>query len=303
MLVRLARRDAAAVRGWRAAGAGRARHAAWLTRHSVAASTAARLRARRAQVRAPGSRGPGRRRGPPSQPPQRARAHQQRAVSARNAAPASRRASGKWRNTCRTRVQGSCSVAWRIGGAMSSLDASHAPLAGSHASVRATILLAPLGGRPMAGHQVLVLRIGVRVPAPQLIAPARCAPASWNSICGVSAPTVLILAAGQGTRMRSSTPKVLHELCGRPMVLWPVRAALEAGAGRVVVVDSPARALERCCRRAWSWRCRSSRTAPAARCGRRWRARSADGPALDPAAPVVVLSGDVPLVSAEAIGS
>ena len=45
--------------------------------------------------------------------------------------------------------------------------------------------------------------------------------------------------------MRSSTPKVLHELCGRPMVLWPVRAALEAGAGRVVVVDSPARALER----------------------------------------------------------
>ncbi len=57
------------------------------------------------------------------------------------------------------------------------------------------------------------------------------------------APTVLILAAGQGTRMRSRTPKVLHELCGLPMVLWPVRAALEAGAGRVVVVDSPARAL------------------------------------------------------------
>jgi bifunctional UDP-N-acetylglucosamine pyrophosphorylase / glucosamine-1-phosphate N-acetyltransferase len=44
--------------------------------------------------------------------------------------------------------------------------------------------------------------------------------------------------------MRSSTPKVLHDLCGAPMVLWPVRAALTAGAGRVVVVDSPARALE-----------------------------------------------------------
>jgi bifunctional UDP-N-acetylglucosamine pyrophosphorylase/glucosamine-1-phosphate N-acetyltransferase len=57
-------------------------------------------------------------------------------------------------------------------------------------------------------------------------------------------PTVLILAAGQGTRMRSRTPKVLHDLCGVPMVLWPVRAALAAGAGRVVVVDSPARALE-----------------------------------------------------------
>ena len=44
--------------------------------------------------------------------------------------------------------------------------------------------------------------------------------------------------------MRSSTPKVLHDLCGVPMVLWPVRAALAAGADRVVVVDSLARALE-----------------------------------------------------------
>ena len=61
----------------------------------------------------------------------------------------------------------------------------------------------------------------------------------------VRAPIVVILAAGQGTRMHSRRPKVLHELCGRPMVLWPVRAALEAGAAEtVVVVDSPARALE-----------------------------------------------------------
>src|ERR1700724_3481863 len=97
-------------------------------------------------------------------------------------------------------------------------------------------MYSPLGGRPMAGHQVLVLRIGVRIPAPQLQVP--------GSIFGVAAPTVLILAAGQGTRMRSKTPKVLHELCGRPMVLWPVRAALEAGAERGVVVDSPQRALE-----------------------------------------------------------
>src|SRR5438552_5012362 len=59
----------------------------------------------------------------------------------------------------------------------------------------------------------------------------------------VGAPTVVILAAGEGTRMRSQTPKVLHELCGRPLVLWPVQAALEAGAKRVVVVDSPAQGL------------------------------------------------------------
>ncbi len=36
---------------------------------------------------------------------------------------------------------------------------------------------------------------------------------------------------------------MLHGVCGLPMVLWPVRAALQAGAGRIVVVDSPAQAL------------------------------------------------------------
>src|SRR4051794_41658981 len=60
----------------------------------------------------------------------------------------------------------------------------------------------------------------------------------------VPAPTVVILAAGEGTRMRSSLPKVLHPLCGRPLILWPVAAALEAGAGKVVVVDNPKRRLE-----------------------------------------------------------
>src|SRR5918996_3394360 len=52
----------------------------------------------------------------------------------------------------------------------------------------------------------------------------------------VTAPTVVILAAGEGTRMRSAVPKLLHPLCGRPIVAWPVAAAREAGAARVVVV-------------------------------------------------------------------
>jgi bifunctional UDP-N-acetylglucosamine pyrophosphorylase/glucosamine-1-phosphate N-acetyltransferase len=65
-----------------------------------------------------------------------------------------------------------------------------------------------------------------------------------SSIRPVTAPTVVILAAGQGTRMRSRTPKVLHDLCGRPMIAWPVAAALAAGAGKVVVVDGPQRTLE-----------------------------------------------------------
>ena len=59
----------------------------------------------------------------------------------------------------------------------------------------------------------------------------------------VPAPTVVILAAGEGTRMRSSLPKVLHPLCGRPLIAWPIAAAREAGAGKVVVVDGPKRRL------------------------------------------------------------
>jgi bifunctional UDP-N-acetylglucosamine pyrophosphorylase/glucosamine-1-phosphate N-acetyltransferase len=60
----------------------------------------------------------------------------------------------------------------------------------------------------------------------------------------MAALTAVILAAGQGTRMRSKLPKVLHDLCGRPLVGWPIAAVREAGADRIVVVDGPQRALD-----------------------------------------------------------
>lgn len=44
--------------------------------------------------------------------------------------------------------------------------------------------------------------------------------------------------------MRSQTPKLLHPLCGRPMIAWAVGSAREAGAGNVVVVQSPSRGLD-----------------------------------------------------------
>jgi bifunctional UDP-N-acetylglucosamine pyrophosphorylase / glucosamine-1-phosphate N-acetyltransferase len=110
----------------------------------------------------------------------------------------------------------------------------------------------------------------------------------------MTAPIVVVLAAGQGTRMRSDTPKVLHELCGRPMGLWPVVAALRAGAGRVVVVDSPAQPLREVLPEGVELVVQPQPNGTGG-------AVVAASSMLDADATVVVLSGDVPLVSTEAI--
>lgn len=47
---------------------------------------------------------------------------------------------------------------------------------------------------------------------------------------------VIVLAAGEGTRMKSATPKVLHEVCGRTLVGHVIATAESIGAGHVVVV-------------------------------------------------------------------
>ncbi len=114
----------------------------------------------------------------------------------------------------------------------------------------------------------------------------------------MSAPTVLILAAGQGTRMRSSIPKVLHEICGRPMVLWPVQAAREAQAGRIVVVDSPGEPLRAALPQDVEVvvQERPDGTGGAVRA-----ALEQIGESLDSGSPVLVLAGDVPLIDAGAI--
>src|SRR5687768_16578316 len=49
----------------------------------------------------------------------------------------------------------------------------------------------------------------------------------------------IILAAGEGTRMRSAVPKVLHPVGGRPIVSHVVSAAMGAGATAVAVVTGP----------------------------------------------------------------
>ncbi|HEX9883523.1 MAG TPA: NTP transferase domain-containing protein, partial [Desulfobaccales bacterium] len=48
--------------------------------------------------------------------------------------------------------------------------------------------------------------------------------------------TAVILAAGQGTRMKSSRPKVLHEILGRPMVAYLLDTLKDLGVQDIVVV-------------------------------------------------------------------
>src|ERR1700682_3127063 len=48
--------------------------------------------------------------------------------------------------------------------------------------------------------------------------------------------SAVVLAAGEGTRMRSSRPKPLHRLCGRPLVLHVLDALAELPLQRAVVV-------------------------------------------------------------------
>lgn len=52
----------------------------------------------------------------------------------------------------------------------------------------------------------------------------------------VNTLSAIVLAAGQGTRMKSAIPKPAHEICGRPMVSWVVRALKESNTTDVVLV-------------------------------------------------------------------
>jgi bifunctional UDP-N-acetylglucosamine pyrophosphorylase/glucosamine-1-phosphate N-acetyltransferase len=89
----------------------------------------------------------------------------------------------------------------------------------------------------------------------------------------MTARAAVILAAGQGTRMKSPTPKVLHPVGGRAMLDRAIDAALELGCDRIVVVvgaHSPAVRAHVAARLGEApWRCRIRRSAPATRC---WRA-------------------------------
>jgi bifunctional UDP-N-acetylglucosamine pyrophosphorylase / glucosamine-1-phosphate N-acetyltransferase len=110
----------------------------------------------------------------------------------------------------------------------------------------------------------------------------------------VPATTVLVMAAGEGTRMRSSLPKVLHPLCGRPLVAWPVLAARAAGADRVAVIVSPERDLSAALPE-------GTETVVQPEADGTGGAMRAAIDAIRDSETVIVLSGDHPLVSADVI--
>ena len=51
-----------------------------------------------------------------------------------------------------------------------------------------------------------------------------------------AAPLAVVMAAGKSTRMKSDLPKVLHDLCGKPLLEHVLDALHEAGVGRKIVV-------------------------------------------------------------------
>ena len=66
--------------------------------------------------------------------------------------------------------------------------------------------------------------------------------ATGESPAGATIAAVIVLAAGQGTRMKSSRPKVLHELAGKPMLWHALNAAAGLSPGQLVAVLGHGRA-------------------------------------------------------------
>ena len=110
---------------------------------------------------------------------------------------------------------------------------------------------------------------------------------------------VIILAAGQGKRMRSSLPKVLHCLGGKPLLSYPLKAARQQKPERIaVVVGHGAEQVEATFAGndvVWALQENQLGTGDAVRCARRYF----EGFSGD----LLILSGDVPFVSTRTLAT
>ncbi len=104
----------------------------------------------------------------------------------------------------------------------------------------------------------------------------------------------VVLAAGLGTRMKSRTPKVLHALCGRPMLAYVLDAAHAVSGRRPLVVYSPATASV-----AERFAGEADFVEQADPLGTADAVRAAMAVVPPGIAEILVLSGDVPLVQTD----
>lgn len=114
----------------------------------------------------------------------------------------------------------------------------------------------------------------------------------------MSSVTAIILAAGKSTRLKSTKPKTLHEVCGRPMMEYVLQACYEAGCHRVIVVvghgkDEVIAQFEHDKRIAWVEQAEQHGTGHAARmCEAELKHHQGD---------VFILCGDGPLIRGEVL--
>jgi bifunctional UDP-N-acetylglucosamine pyrophosphorylase/glucosamine-1-phosphate N-acetyltransferase len=110
----------------------------------------------------------------------------------------------------------------------------------------------------------------------------------------------IVLAAGKSTRMKSALPKVLHEVCGRPMIDYVLDAARAAGADTIVAVighraDLVQASLSRFADVQFALQSEQKGTGHAVMMCREHVAAHRG--------PVLILAGDTPLLKAESLGT
>ena len=107
---------------------------------------------------------------------------------------------------------------------------------------------------------------------------------------------VVILAAGQGTRMRSRLPKVLHQLAGKPMVSHVIDSAkkIQADAIHVVVGHGAEQVKQTLADNELHWAIQEQQLGTG-------HAVAQAMPAIKPESTVLIAYGDVPLITAETL--
>lgn len=116
-----------------------------------------------------------------------------------------------------------------------------------------------------------------------------------GGVTGYGNFAVVILTAGRGTRMRSETPKVLHQIAGLPMAEHVVRAAAQIAPGQIILTIGPASELLRdvISDVTFAWQADPLGTGDAVRAALPHLASTIEW--------VVVIFGDHPLMSAETL--